>query len=119
MSEADKAVWLEQCVLMSMLIDDDNARALVAIMSAGDFQRDTHSWIFAVIRDAVEAKIRVDIVVVCEALKAQGTLEAIGGADYLEAMLDASPEAINPIFYAGLVKRNTAARQSIGGGLKN
>jgi len=68
----------EQSVLGAILLDKE---VVTEIISSQDFYREDHREIFEAIMDLYEKGEPIDLITV--ALKVRGSLEAVGGLEYL------------------------------------
>ena len=104
----------EAIVLGSMMLGGAMTSAEVRqAISAGDFYRPAHADIFEAICSVADAREPVEYVVVRNALTAAGKLEAIGGEDYLDRILEGTPSAANAGYYAGVVRDKARLRTVI------
>ena len=87
--------------------------AVAGILRAEDFYRRSHQQIFAVMGVLVEANQPFDIVTLAEELSRRDQLDAIGGMDYLSAIVDHTPSAANTVAYARIVREHATIRQLI------
>jgi replicative DNA helicase len=78
----------ERSVLGAALLDGDALAKAETILTKEDFYHPAHATIFAAMRAVARRGEPVDIVLLCEALKAQGALQAVGGAQYLGELTD-------------------------------
>lgn len=99
----------EQATLGSALIDAEAAALVVGQLQAGDFYPEHHQRIFGAIRRAHRGGV-VDLITVTAALRESGDLEAIGGPEYLMALINTVPTAAHVQRYLTIV-RDTATRR--------
>ena len=101
-------------VIGSVLIDADAIIEAAEIVHADDFYRQSHSVIYAAMRDLFERRQPIDVVTVAEALQRDGNLEMVGGASYLSTLGNDTPTAVHVAQYAAIVARKAGLRRLIG-----
>ncbi len=80
---------------------------------AGAFHSPAHEHLYAVLVSLWDAKKPIDFVTLGQTLSDSGTLETIGGAPYLNHLLQFVPTAINAQYYLGIVREKQILRQII------
>ena len=108
----------EMAVLGSMLLDEEAVSSAVEKLDAGCFYKDTHRKIFQAISDLFNANKAVDLITLIEALKQDGSLEAVGGASYLTSLANAVPTSANINHYANIVREKYILRTLINNSTK-
>lgn len=103
----------EQAVLGCMLLDSDVIPAVTEIIKSEDFYREDHKEICEAILDLAEAAKPVDIITVSEQLQLRGTLDKIGGLDYLARIANEVPTTANARHYAKIVEEKSLLRKLI------
>ena len=103
----------EQSVLGSMLLDKDVIPVVTEILKSEDFYRDDHKEIFEVVMDLFDKGEPVDLITVSECLKSRGTLDNLGGIEYLTNMATAVPTTANVRYYARIVEEKSVLRKLI------
>ncbi|NLK86710.1 MAG: replicative DNA helicase [Clostridiaceae bacterium] len=103
----------EQAVLGCMLLDSDVIPTVTELIRSTDFYRDDHREICEAIIDITEKAGPVDIITVSEQLQSRGTLDAVGGLDYLAAITSAVPTTANARHYAKIVEEKSLLRKLI------
>jgi len=106
-------VEAEQAVLGCMLLDADVIPTVTELIKSTDFYRDDHREICEAIIDIVEKAGPVDIITVSEQLQHRGTLDAVGGLDYLASITSAVPTTANARHYAKIVEEKSLLRKPI------
>ncbi len=106
-------VEAEQAVLGCMLLDPDIIPTVTELIKSSDFYRDDHREICEAIIDITEKAGPVDIITVSEQLQARGSLDAVGGLDYLAAITSAVPTTANARHYAKIVEEKSLLRKLI------
>ena len=103
----------EQSTLGSMMIDRSALEKGVDILRPEDFYRDAHQVIFDALISLAERNEPVDIVTVQEELRTRKQLDAVGGTEYLMALIDSVPTAANLEYYAHIVEEKAILRRLI------
>ncbi len=103
----------EQAVLGSMMLDKEAIIIAVEILRGEDFYREDHCEIFEVILELFNRAEPVDIVTVMEQLKSRGTLDKVGGLEYLTNIVDSVPTTANIKYYAEIVDEKSILRKLI------
>lgn len=96
-----------------MMIDRGALEKGVDILRPEDFYREVHQTIFDALTSLAERSEPVDIVTVQEELRSRGRLEAVGGTEYLMALIDSVPSAANVEYYARIVEEKSTLRRLI------
>ena len=73
----------EQAVLCCMLIDKEAVTSAIEVLKAEDFYREDNKEIFSAITDLFERSAPIDLVSLNEQLRLRGTLDAVGGIEYI------------------------------------
>lgn len=109
----------EQAVIGACLIDQNAVDRALSVLKAADFYREAHRIIFGAIAVIQGRGEPVDIVTVCSDLHRQGTLVAVGGAEYLTSLIADMPTSAHMAIYVGEVQKTAVIRESmlIGAGL--
>ena len=103
----------ERAVLGSILLDPASLTDVLAIVRAEDFYVAEHQQIFLAMRELFDASCEIDYVTLVDALVHKGVYEKAGGEEYIRALLDATPSAVNVTDYARIVKEESTRRQII------
>jgi replicative DNA helicase len=102
----------EEGLLCSLLIGSDDIDEIIDILSPDDFYRTAHNKIFLSIQKLHERKEPIDIITVSNELKNRSDIEDIGGVVYLSKLTD-TPQAVNDIHYANIIKIKSTSRKGI------
>ncbi len=105
---AAEAVTLGSMILKSSIVPE-----IKGVVSADDFYRPAHQSIFDAICKMMDRREPVDLVTLPNALKLAGSLELIGGIDYLSDLVESTPDSTNAEYYAKIVKDKSVKRQMI------
>ena len=103
----------EQSTLGSMMIERGALEKGVDILHPEDFYREAHQLIFDALISLAERSEPVDIVTVQEELRGRGQLDAVGGTEYLMALIDSVPTSANLEYYARIVEEKAILRRLI------
>ncbi|MHC5025927.1 MAG: replicative DNA helicase, partial [Planctomycetota bacterium] len=108
------ALEAEMSLLGAMLIDPRAIGDVVLVLRTGDdFYKQANGVIFDTMVKMYDELGALDIVQLNQKLADAGTLEAVGGLDYLVELANAVPSAANAPHYARLVREKAAIRQLI------
>ncbi|MBP5427506.1 MAG: replicative DNA helicase [Clostridiales bacterium] len=103
----------EQSVLGAMLLDKDIIPLVMEILGSEHFYRQDHKEIFDAMMELFEAAKPVDIITVSERLALKGTLESVGGLEYISELSNIVPSSENAGYYAKIVKEKSIRRDLI------
>lgn len=101
----------EAAVLASMILDRECIGSVLEKLSVDDFSRIEHQLIFQAIVRLFETSPTLDMVLLRDELKKMGSLEAIGGVEYLVRVVESVPTAANVDYYAAIVREKSLLRQ--------
>lgn len=107
------SVEAEQSVLGSMLIDRDCIPVVAEMLKPDDYYRQDHREVYEAVLDLFDKGRPIDIVSVKEQLNLRGTLESIGGIEYLSSLVDMVPTTANIRHYAKIVEEKSTLRKMI------
>ncbi len=108
-----QSIDAEQCVLGSILLENDALIKALDIVKPSDFYRDSHRTIYEAILELYENNEPADLVTLTENLIASNKLEKIGGSSYLSDITDKVPTSANIEYYAKIVRRKSILRSLI------
>lgn len=103
----------EQAILGALLVDVAAWDRIASLIGEADFFTLDHRVIFRAILGLVEAGKAVDVVVVAEALDRAGSLQSVGGLQYLVAIQSASTGTANIVRYAEILSERALSRRLI------
>ncbi len=106
----------EQVTLGAMLLEAGAASRALSILKADDLYRDVHRMIFEAIQQVSLRDQPVDLVTVSAELRRMGRLDAVGGPEYLSALIDEVPTAAHVVRYAQIVQEKATLRRLIEAG---
>ena len=84
------------------------------LASPDAFYRDLHQKIYRVLLAMNDKGETIDIVTVGQELRNRGQLEAVGGTEYLSALLNACPSSVNVRSYLSVVTEKWTRRRLLG-----
>lgn len=108
-----QSIEAEQSVIGSMLLDKEVIPVVTEILKSEDFYRADHKEIFEAVMDLFDAGEPIDLITVAEQLKLRGTLDNIGGLEYLTNIASAVPTTANAKHYAKIVEEKSTLRKLI------
>jgi len=104
----------ERGVLGSVLLMNEVLDEVVEVLAADHFYTDGHRKIFSAIRRLYDNGTQaIDPLTLAEELDRHSQLDDIGGASYLEQVLESVPHAAHARYYAGIVREKWVQRQLI------
>jgi replicative DNA helicase len=106
-------VEAEQSAIGAMLLDKEAIPVIMEILKSEDFYREDHKEIFEAVMDLFDKGEPVDLITVSEQLKSRGTLDGIGGLEYLTNLANAVPTTANARHYAKIVEEKSILRKLI------
>ncbi len=103
----------EQAVLGCMILDPDVIPSVLELIKGEDFYRPDHREICEAIIDLSEKAASIDIITVSEQLQVRGTLENVGGLEYLSSITNSVPTTANAKYYTKIVEEKSLLRKLI------
>lgn len=110
-----QSIEAEQSVIGSMLIDKETIPVVTGILTPDDFYRSDHQEIYRAMLALDLRKQPIDLITVSEWLKIKGSLDMVGGIEYLTNIATTVPTTANVTHYASMVKTASVKRQIIKG----
>ena len=108
-----QAIELEDSVLGALMIEK-NAYAMVAdLLRPESFYKDQNRYIYEAMRSLAAKDEPIDALTVAERLKAQGTLEQVGGTMYLFELTKKVASTAHLQYHAKIVAQKATARDLI------
>ncbi len=108
-----QALDVEEAVLGAMLLEPASVDAAMEELTASCFYDPRHRMIFEAMTHLVAEHTSVDLITVSAKLKAEGNLEAVGGAIALAQLSERVGAAANLEFYLKILKQKTIQRDLI------
>ncbi len=103
----------EQCVLGSVLLQQNALGKALETVTPDDFYREAHKSIFNAMAALFEKNEPQDLITVTNHLSDHNKLEEVGGPAYLASLTDIVPVASNIAYYAKIVREKSILRQLI------
>lgn len=102
----------EQACLGSVLVDSESLDRISEVLTGpDDFYREAHREIYAAMLRLAERNYNVDLITVCNDLREQGKLDAVGGAAYLDSMVTMVGSSAHVSAYARIVTERATERR--------
>lgn len=108
-----QSIEAEQSVIGCMLLDKEVIPTVAEVLKSEDFYREDHREIYEAVMDLFEKAEPIDLITVSDQLRSRGTLDNIGGLDYLTAVTAAVPTTANAKHYAKIVEEKSLLRNLI------
>ena len=106
-------IEMEQSLLGSLLIDKDAIIKVADIITADDFYKDTHRFIFEAIKELYEKREPIDLLSLGSRLEEKKWLETVGGRGYLTSLANTVPTSSHVTHYAKVVQNKATLRRLI------
>lgn len=103
----------ERALLGALILDGDRIADVAEIVSAEDFYVRRHELVFAALLALSEAAAPVDFVTIGEKLKAEGTFQEVGGADFLVELGAGVTTSAHAIYHAKIIADTATQRRLI------
>lgn len=103
----------EMMVLGSMLTSINSLNISADLLQDTDFYYNEHKIVFSILKEAFKKDKPVDVHLVCEELKRQGKLDAIGGAAYITTLAQYAGTSAYIEEYAEIVRNKSILRRMI------
>lgn len=104
------SIEAETGLLGAMLLDNGVIDIVLQYLNKDSFYKTVHKELFQTIVELHEKGRGVDLLLLKEELKRKGTLEQVGGLEYLMELEEAVPVVANAEYYARLVRDNSIKR---------
>ena len=103
----------EQSVIGAMLLDKDAIPVVTEFLKGKHFYRQDHKEIFEGIMELFDEAKPIDIITVSERLAKKGTLDSVGGMEYISYLSNVVPSSENAKHYAKIVEEKSIRRELI------
>jgi replicative DNA helicase len=103
----------EQAILGGVLINNDSMNQIMDILSADDFYREAHKFIFEGMVYLYNHGEPIDIITLSRFLTKKNLLERIGGSDYLPSIVEAVSTSAGIAYHAQIIKDLSVRRKLI------
>ncbi|MCH8900013.1 MAG: hypothetical protein IH942_05905, partial [Acidobacteria bacterium] len=107
------SVEAEESVLGAVLLSAEATNIALEKLHGEDFYRPAHQQVFEAVQRLFDENEPIDAVTVSEVLRRDGSLELMGGIDFLTRLLDAVPTTSNIEYYADIVEEHALRRRLI------
>ena len=111
--EIPNNIEAEQSVLGAMLLSKYALQKAIETLTKDSFYLDKHAKIFEALKSLTAKEVALDITTLTTELKDNGTLNAIGGVEYLTEIIDSTPTAANIDYYLRIVEDKSILRNLI------
>lgn len=108
----------EAAVLGAVLVNKEAMDKVADLLTDDDFYRQDHQTIFRATLRLYERQAPIDLVTLTNELEALGTLDNVGGAAYLAALVNSVPTALHVTHYAEIVRHKSVLRKILAAGTK-
>ena len=103
----------EQAVLGGIMLSNQHWDGIAERVIAEDFYTFAHKAIFQTMEELMRNKSPIDLITLDQALKAKGISDSVGGFAYLADLSNNTPNAINILAYAEIVREKAILRELI------
>src|SRR5690554_4569407 len=108
-----QALDLEEAVLGALMLEKDALTAVVDILTAESFYKDSHKEIYQAILDLFNSSEPIDLLTVTNQLRKNGKLEIAGGAYYITELTSKVSSAANIEYHARIITEQSMKREMI------
>lgn len=109
-----QAVEAEMSVLGSVFLDPAVTGDVIQVLRSGaDFSRPVLGAIFDTMVEIYDRTATMDIIQLAEMLRTRGTLDQVGGLDFLRQLAESAPTAAHAVEHARLVRDKALVRELI------
>ena len=103
----------EQAVLGGIILSNQHWDGIAERVIAEDFYTFAHKAIFQTMEELMRNQTPIDLITLDQALKAKGISDSVGGFAYLADLSNNTPNAINILAYAEIVREKAILRELI------
>lgn len=103
----------EQSILGGLMLDREALDQVGDVLLAEDFYKPAHQKIYNAIKDLHSKGQPIDIITVTNVLQGEGSMEMVGGPEYLISLLDKTISSANISSHAKIVKDKATLRRLI------
>ncbi|WP_413576438.1 replicative DNA helicase [Bdellovibrio sp. HCB290] len=103
----------EQSILGGIMLDREALDQVGDVLFAEDFYKPAHQKIYAAIKDLHSKNQPIDIITVTNVLQAEGSMDMVGGPEYLIGLLDKTISSANISSHAKIVREKGLLRKLI------
>ena len=106
-------ILAEQAVLGAMLVDKDAVVASIEVLKKDDFYREDNKEIYDTMLELYSVGKNIDMITVKDQLSLRGSLEKVGGVEYIASLVDNVPAVSNIENYVKIVEEKSVIRNLI------
>ena len=106
-------ILAEQAVLGAMLVDKDAVVASIEVLKKDDFYREDNKEIFDTMLELYSIGKNIDMITLKDQLSLRGSLEKVGGVEYIATLVDNVPAVSNIESYVKIVEEKSVIRNLI------
>lgn len=103
----------EQAVLGGIMLSNQHWDGIAERVIAEDFYTFAHKAIFQTMEELMRNQTPIDLITLDQALKAKGISDSVGGFAYLADLSNNTPNAINILAYAEIVREKAILRELV------
>ncbi len=103
----------EQAVLGGIMLSNQHWDGIAERVIVEDFYTFAHKAIFQTMEELMRNQTPIDLITLDQALKAKGISDSVGGFAYLADLSNNTPNAINILAYAEIVREKAILRELI------
>ena len=103
----------EQAVLGGIILSNQHWDGIAERVIAEDFYTFAHKAIFQTMEELMRNQTPIDLITLDQALKAKGISDSVGGFAYLADLSNNTPNTINILAYAEIVREKAILRELI------
>ncbi len=103
----------EQSLLGSLMMDKDGMLKVADFLSADDFYKRNHQYIFEAMLDLYTKSEPIDILSLTNRLKEKNKIDEVGGGDYLSSLVNTVPTSAHLVHYGKIIQNNSTLRKLI------
>ena len=106
----------KKAVLGGIMLSNQHWDGIAERVIAEDFYTFAHKAIFQTMEELMRNQMPIDLITLDQALKAKGISDSVGGFAYLADLSNNTPNAINILAYAEIVREKAILRELIAAG---
>jgi replicative DNA helicase len=103
----------EAAVLGSIVLDNECAGDVLQVLTPEAFYSSRHLKIYEVLVALYDERHAIDLITLRDELARRGSLDEIGGVQFLTELVESVPSAANAVFYAKIVRDHAVLRSLI------
>jgi len=103
----------EQSILGGLMLDREALDQVGDMLVADDFYKPAHQKIYNAIKELHSKNQPIDIITVTNILQAEGSMDMVGGPEYLISLLDKTISSANIVTHAKIVRDKATLRRLI------